>query len=182
MTGRRLHRTMLLAALLTGCAAAPSPASTPGAPPASPTATAPPVGATPAAPPPSAPAPSTAPHSRTAFSGCLLAASEAEAASHPPPPVTRAAGPVARITAVPGGVSVEHPLTHACCLTGAVTTRLEGRTAVVTERLSGVACRCRCGSTIRTELSLAPGAWTVAVDLDEGGGPKRVAQSEVVVP
>jgi len=175
-----LPRELLLAALLTGCAAAPSPAASPAAPPAAPLASSPPGGSAQAAPPPAAP--STAPHSRTAFSGCLLAANEADAAKHPPPPVTRAAGPVARITAVPGGVSVEHPLTHACCLTGAVTTRLEGRTAVVTERLSGVACRCRCGSTIRTELSLAPGAWTVAVDLDEGGGPKRVAQSEVVVP
>jgi hypothetical protein len=118
---------------------------------------------------------------RAAFSGCLLAATEAEAAAHPAPPVTRALGPAARITAIAGGVAVEHPLTHACCLTGAVTTRLEGRTVVVSEKLSGSACRCRCGSTIRSEFSLAPGGWTVVVELDEGNGPQRVASLDVTV-
>jgi len=118
---------------------------------------------------------------RTVFSGCLLAASEAEAAAHPAPPVTRSPGPAARIGAIPGGVAVEHPLTHACCLTGAVTTRLEGRTAVVSERLSGTACRCRCGSTIRSELLLTPGPWTVVVELDDGNGPQRVASLDVTV-
>jgi hypothetical protein len=148
-------RAILVALALAGCAAGPS------APPAKPPASAVP--------------------SRAVFSGCLLATNEAEAAHHPPPPVTRSQGPAARITAMPGGVTVEHPLTHACCLTGAVTTRLEGRTAVVSEKLAGTACRCRCGSTIRTEVTLAPGAWTVIVELDDGSGPQRVAQLDVSV-
>ena len=155
MSTTRPAHPLFVALALAGCAASPP------APPAQPPAAALPT--------------------RAVFSGCLLATNEAEAARHPPPPVTRALGPAARITAVPGGVTVEHPLTHACCLTGAVTTRLEGRTAVVSERLSGVACRCRCGSTIRTEVSLAPGAWTVVVELDEGNGPQRVAQLDVTV-
>ncbi len=155
MSTTHLARALFLALALAGCAAGPQ------APPATP--------------------PAAALATRAAFSGCLLATSEAEAASHPPPPVTRAPGPAARITAVPGGVTVEHPLTHACCLTGAVTTRLEGRTVVVSEKLSGAPCRCRCGSTIRTEVSLAPGTWTVGVELDEGGGPRPVARLDVTV-
>jgi len=131
---------------------------------------------------PPAPAHGPGPTTRASFSGCLVAKGEADAANHPAPAVTRSApAPTARIDAVAGGVTVEHPLTHACCLTAAVTTRLEGRTAVVTERLSGSPCRCRCGSTIRTEVSLAPGAWTVAVELEDGSGTRRVAQQDVKV-
>jgi len=123
------------------------------------------------------------PTTRASFSGCLAAKSEADAANHPAPPVTRSApAPTARIVAVAGGVSVEHPVTHACCLTAAVTTRLEGRTAVVTERLSGSPCRCRCGSTIKTEVSLAPGDWTIAVELEDSSGTRRVAEQGVKVP
>lgn len=153
MTAARASLALSLLVAWTGCAASPTA----------------PAGAAPQLP------------VRAVFSGCLLAASEAEAAAHPAPPVTRSPGPAARITAVPGGVAVEHPLTHACCLTGTVTTRLEGRTAVVSERLSGTACRCRCGSTIRSELALAPGSWTVVLELDEGSGPQRVASLDVSV-
>jgi hypothetical protein len=156
----RLAAALALALAAAGCAARPP---------------------APAAAPASAHAPG--PTTRTALSGCLAATSEAEAANHPAPPVTRPApAPTAKIVAVAGGVSIEHPLTHACCLTAAVTTRLEGRTAVVTERLSGSPCRCRCGSTIRSEVSLAPGDWTVAVELEDSSGTRRVAEQGVKVP
>jgi hypothetical protein len=153
VTCARLATALVLALAAAGCAARPpNPAQGPG------------------------------PTTRASFSGCLVAKSEADAANHPAPPVTRSApAPTARIDPVAGGVTVEHPLTHACCLTAAVTTRLEGRTAVVTERLSGSPCRCRCGSTIRTEVSLAPGSWTVAVELEDGSGTRRVAQQDVKV-
>jgi hypothetical protein len=131
---------------------------------------------------PSAQKPAAGPATKATFAGCLLASTEADAAKHPAAPVSRSApAPTARFSAVAGGVTVEHPLTHACCLTAAVTTRLDGRTAVVTERLSGNPCRCRCDSTIRTELSLPPGGWTVAVELVEDSGTRRVAQQDVTV-
>jgi hypothetical protein len=162
MTLPRLATALLLAVAASGCAARPPPAPAP-------------------APAPAAKGPG--PTTRASFSGCLAATSEADAANHPAPPVTRSApAPTAKIVAVAGGVSVEHPVTHACCLTAAVTTRLEGRTAVVNERLSGSPCRCRCGSTIRTEVSLAPGEWTVAVELEDSSGTRRVAEQAVKVP
>jgi len=132
---------------------------------------------------PPTPKPAAGPATKATFAGCLLASNEAEAAKHPAAPVTRSApAPTARFSALAGGVTVEHPLTHACCLTAAVTTRLDGRTAVVTERLSGNPCRCRCDSTIRTELSLPPGGWTVAIELVDDSGARRVAQQDVTVP
>jgi hypothetical protein len=121
--------------------------------------------------------------SRTVAEGCLLAAGEAEAARCPPPPVMRTGGlPAARVSPVAGGVVVEHPLTHACCLTARTTTRIEGRVAVVTEALGGNPCRCRCGSTLRTALRLPPGEWTVALDLEASGATQRILQQPVRVP
>jgi hypothetical protein len=120
--------------------------------------------------------------SRSAFTGCLLAADEASAARFPPPPVTRVAGdPSVKVTAAPGGALVEHTLTHACCLRATVTTRLIGRTAAVLEQLGGEACRCRCGSTIRTAVALPPGTFTVTVDLEDSGGVHRVSEQPVTV-
>lgn len=118
--------------------------------------------------------------SRTAFEGCLLAANEADAARFPAPPATRTGGiPPVKVTLVQGGALVEHALTHACCLKAKVETHLAGRTAIVSEVLSGNPCRCRCGSTLRTAIALPSGTWTLVVDLEEGGVKKRVFQQEV---
>lgn len=112
--------------------------------------------------------------SRSVLSGCLLAASEAEAGRFPPPPALRSAGPKVTLAPVAGGALVSHELEHACCLKGEVATRLEGRTAIVRERLLGTPCRCRCASTLRTAVALAPGRWTVAVEVEEAGAVRRV--------
>jgi hypothetical protein len=120
--------------------------------------------------------------SRTTLSGCLLAADEAAAARFPPPPVTRTGGAAAvTLKAVAGGVLVEHSLSHACCLKAKVSTGLAGRTATVLTQLSGTPCRCMCGSTLRTAVSLPPGAWSVAVDLEEGGARHQVHRQEIQV-
>lgn len=118
--------------------------------------------------------PETAGANRAVLSGCLLAANEAEAARFPPPPVLRSAAPAVTVAATPGGALVTHELEHACCLKGAVASHLEGRVAIVRERLLGSPCRCRCASTLRTAVSLPPGAWTVAVEVEEAGAVRRV--------
>jgi hypothetical protein len=121
--------------------------------------------------------------SRTAVQGCLAAAGEAEAARFPARPATRTLAPPVTITAAAGGALVTHQLSHACCLRSAVTTRAEERTVVVLETLSGAPCRCMCSSTLRTQLGLSPGEWTVAVDLDMGAGQgaRRLASQQVMV-
>jgi len=120
--------------------------------------------------------------SRTEVQGCLAVASEAEAAGFPAPPVTRAPGPPpVRVSPVTGGVLVEHTLTHACCLKAVVTSHAEQGTATVSEALVGNPCRCRCGSTVRTAVALPPGRWTVALDLTDSGGTRRVSEDSVEV-
>jgi len=119
--------------------------------------------------------------SRSAFAGCLLAANETEAGRFPPPPALRSAGPEVTVAPTVGGALVTHELTHACCLKGGVTTRLEGRVAIVRERLAGIPCRCRCASTLRTAVALPPGRWTVAVELEEAGGARRVHEQPIEI-
>jgi hypothetical protein len=121
--------------------------------------------------------------SRTTVQGCLAAASEAEAARFTARPATRALAPPVTITAAAGGALVTHQLSHACCLRSAVTTRAEERTVIVLETLSGAPCRCMCSSTLRTQLGLSPGEWTVVVDLDMGAGQgaRRLASQQVTV-
>lgn len=151
--------------------AAPAPAATP-APVTRPTighAGGAPTAAAPALLPPGDPG-----TSRSVLAGCLLAASEAEAGRFPPPPALRSAGPKVTLAPVAGGALVSHELEHACCLKGEVATRLEGRTAIVRERLLGTPCRCRCASTLRTAVALTPGRWTVAVEVEEAGAVRRV--------
>jgi hypothetical protein len=119
--------------------------------------------------------------SRSAVSGCLTAATEADAGRFPAPPVTRDAAPAVTVTAVPGGALVVHELTHACCLRSQVTSSIAGARAVVRETLSGTPCRCMCGSTLRTAVALPPGTWTVAVELETGGEVRLVSERPVTV-
>lgn len=126
--------------------------------------------------------PPTVGETRMAVEGCLLTASEEGGARFPPPPVSRAGGsPHVILHLVEGGVVLEHALAHACCLKVRTSAKLGAGQAVVTEELSGTACRCRCGSTIRTALRLPAGEWSVALDLEEHGSAKRQFQQAVHV-
>jgi hypothetical protein len=86
------------------------------------------------------------------------------------------------VRAVRGGAAIQHEVTHACCLRAAASSRIEeGRVVVVTERLSGVPCRCTCGSTLTSSVALPPGDWKVAVDLDTNGSVRRIGTYDVAV-
>jgi hypothetical protein len=90
-------------------------------------------------------------------------------------------GPQVTVTPVAGGVVVSHAFRHACCLRSRILPRFSERTVVVSEKLSGTPCRCMCSSRLRTTVGLAPGKWTVVVDLDSGKGPERVHSENLVV-
>jgi hypothetical protein len=120
--------------------------------------------------------------SRTAVTGCLATANEADAARFPAPAPTRDVAPPVTVTASAGGVVVTHELTHACCLKSEVTTRLSERQVVVREKLLGSPCRCMCASSLRTTVGLLPGSWTVSVELENAGEVRRVAELQVQVP
>lgn len=123
--------------------------------------------------------------SRTELSGCLAGGgTEADGSRYPPPPVSRSApvAPKVRINSLAKGVIISHDLDHACCLKADVTTRLEAGRLTVLEKLSGTPCRCMCASTIRTAVGLAPGRYTLAIQVDEGSGPpKTVAEQPFTV-
>jgi len=174
-----LRPAALALALLAGCASASDRAGGRASPPRPPAAQ-----ATQVQPPHATAAVRLAPGEvHTAVEGCLAAGSEAEAARFPARPATRTLAPTVTVAAVAGGAVVTHQVSHACCLRAEVTTRSEERTVTVLETLSGKACRCMCASTLRTRLGLAPGAWTVAVELDLGAGQgrRRLASQEVTV-
>lgn len=116
-----------------------------------------------------------------AAAGCATAASEEEGARFAARPPTRSAAPVVTVTALRGGASVKHDLTHACCLKASAVSRIEGKVATVTEKLAGVPCRCVCGSTLSSSVALPPGAWKIAVDVDTNGSVQRVGMYDVVV-
>lgn len=113
--------------------------------------------------------------------GCVNAGSEDDGAKFAPRAPTRSAAPEVTVTPMRGGASVRHDVTHACCLKASATGRVDGRLAVVTEKLTGVPCRCVCGSTLTSSIALAPGEWKVAVDLDTNGSVRRVGTFEVAV-
>ncbi len=123
--------------------------------------------------------PAVAGESRAEVTGCAASATEADAQRFVS--VTRGLPPPPNIRAVRGGALVVHPLDHACCLKLVATSRLEGSTAIVRETLSGVPCRCQCGSTVTTAVALTPGSWTVAVEVDDAKGLRRVDQQQVEV-
>ena len=63
-----------------------------------------------------------------------------------------------------------------------VTTSAADRIVTIRAVLSGTPCRCMCGSTLRTRLGLAAGAWTVVVELASTPGrpPGEVARERVM--
>ncbi|MDQ3264186.1 MAG: hypothetical protein M3Y59_11075 [Myxococcota bacterium] len=118
------------------------------------------------------------------FAGCLsLAEATAEAgARFPVPPPTRGPNPdQVRVNPMGEGIVIAHELSHACCLQGEATARVEGTKLVVTEKLTGTPCRCMCASTIRSAVGLSPGTYTVVVQVDESGSLRDAFQGEVTV-
>lgn len=116
-----------------------------------------------------------------ASAGCATAATEEEGAKFAARATTRSGAPVVAVTAVHGGATVKHEVTHACCLKASVVSRIEERVAVITEKLTGVPCRCICGSTLTSLVALSPGAWKIAVDVDTNGSIQRIGTYDVDV-
>lgn len=117
--------------------------------------------------------------SRAEVRGCAAATGESEAQKFVSR--TRGISPPPTVQAIPRGAQVEHPLDHTCCLTVAVTSRMEGDTAIVRETLSGSPCRCRCSSTIKTTVGLEPGNWKVAIEVEDAQGLRRVHEQSIEV-
>jgi len=118
---------------------------------------------------------------RAEVSGCAAASGEAEATRFQVAAGTRALPTAPSVAVVAGGALLTHALDHACCLKADVSIRLEGRLAVVRERLTGTPCRCRCGSTIRTALALDPGRWTVVMEVEDASGVRRIHEAALEV-
>ena len=123
------------------------------------------------------------------FEGCLAetSPSEEDGTKYPVtvPGQTRSAPPKQPFLLAPtsGGVVVEHPLEHACCLRADVTTVLDGTMVKMTERLTGTPCRCRCHSIVRTAVGLERGSYTISLDtLDPMGNRKHVGDEAVAIP
>jgi len=115
---------------------------------------------------------------RWSAEGCLAATTEAEAKRFP---TKRSVMPAVTVAPAPGGATVVHALAHACCLRAEVSSRLEGATAVVVERLTGMRCRCMCSSTLRTFIGLPAGRWNVVVEYEAGGSVRQMPAGTVDV-
>lgn len=63
------------------------------------------------------------------------------------------------------GVYVRHKLQHACCLEAVVEAEVIDDRVVISEVLSGDACRCLCWSTLETRIGLRPGSYELMVNL-----------------
>lgn len=85
------------------------------------------------------------------------------------------------VAAVRGGIQVEHRVRHACCLQGAVESQVSGTTVTLREMLSGEGCRCMCGSTLRTLVSVPAGTYAVVVRVDESGRVRDLPGRSVTV-
>lgn len=102
----------------------------------------------------------------TRVEGC--AAGEAPRAPTRGPADPASDEPTLQVTATGLGLIVTHRVEHACCLTFEVTTSLVGTTLELRERPLGTACRCRCGSTLRTTIGLPPGDYQLRLLGAEG--------------
>jgi len=108
-----------------------------------------------------------------AMAGCLTAVEdEATGEKFPVKPVMRGGPqkPAVVVSASGAGVVVTHELSHPCCLKAAVTYGQEAGVLRVRETLAGHACRCMCSSTVRTAVGLAPGDYTVVLELEPQDG------------
>jgi hypothetical protein len=130
--------------------------------------------------------PGTPGESRVKLEGCLAQteATEAAGSRFPSRAGSRSAspGPEAQVSTVQGGVLITHPLSHACCLTAAVTSKVEGAKVTVRETLSGSPCRCLCESTVRTAVGLSKGHYQLSLVQESGGAPVSVLETEIDVP
>ena len=82
----------------------------------------------------------------------------------------------AEVFPVPDGVVVTHNVIHACCLSGAVSSSIEGNLVTISERLTGEPCKCECPSTLRTAVGLAPGPWVIQLRLEKPNAPAQIVQ------
>jgi hypothetical protein len=82
---------------------------------------------------------------------------------------------------VPGGISFTHPLEHACCLTARAQAQVEGQRVSITEVLEGTACRCRCGSTVKSAVALRPGTYHFRVLVREVDEERVLYEGPVTV-
>jgi hypothetical protein len=122
--------------------------------------------------------PSTFGTHRSAVEGC---AANPQAADQP---ATRLGLPVNEIAAQPasGGAIVAHEFTHTCCLGATSSAKVEGTKVIITEVLSGTACKCQCTSNIKTAVGLKTGVWQVEVRTSSPMKTWPVQQREVRVP
>lgn len=123
--------------------------------------------------------------STSTVEGCLTVSSEEAGRQHPAPAATRA-GAAVEVRPSPGGLVVTHRLAHACCLKGAVGSRIEGDKVTITETLTGNPCRCMCGSTLRTAMRLAPGRYRLSLvvaheETPHGGRQEHVVEQTIEV-
>ncbi len=94
---------------------------------------------------------------------------------------TRSAGKKqVTVTLKEGGVTVNHELDHACCLKGKVDTSISAGTVEIVEQLSGKPCRCRCHSTLNTDVALSAGDWEVVVVVQRHDGSRDEVHREKV--
>jgi hypothetical protein len=130
--------------------------------------------------------PGTPGESRTQFEGCLAQAEATEAAGSRFPSRAQSrgapAGPAVQVSTVSGGVLITHELSHACCLTAAVTSKVEGTKVLVRETLSGSPCRCLCQSTVRTAVGLSKGHYQLSLVQAQGGAATSVLETGIDVP
>lgn len=174
---RRLLVCLLVVAVAGACAAGRVEQSSP---PPSPPPTPPPA-EKPASPAKLLLPPATPGESRTEITGCLADPSAAERGATRSPTSPAPGTPQVRVTPMARGVLIAHELSHACCLSGAVESRLEGSKLVVTERLSGMPCRCMCASTLRTAVGLSPGTYELVLQVEEGGRTRVVDERSFTV-
>lgn len=118
-----------------------------------------------------------------AIRGCLKEAADDPAADAKfPVAQTRSATPEVDVKTGAGGVTVAHQFAHACCLKGAVETKVEAGKVVLIETLSGTPCRCMCSSTIETAVKLESGDYELEVQLVRDGKSNSVHSGKITVP
>ncbi len=121
-------------------------------------------------------APSSESEGNTVISGCLASAGGTPTRAAPtkegPPGVEVIAGAVPKVV---------HRLEHACCLHARTRILRNARSIQVVEELSGAPCRCRCSSSLTTELHVPPGDYELAVVLEQGGARSEVYRAALPV-
>lgn len=125
--------------------------------------------------PPNDPA-STESEGNTVVSGCLASAGGTPTRAAP----TKEGAPGVEVIA--GAIpKIVHRLEHACCLHSRTRVVRSARSIQVVEELSGTPCRCRCSSTLTTELHVPSGNYELAVVLDQGGARSEVYRGALPV-